>query len=199
MAMLDTKHDRAALVILVLGAALIVALSPFATGLIGIPVLYVIFQPLHGWLAKRSRPRLSAALITVLALFLIVVPGVSFAGLVVSQAQEIAGGVVQSPLLSRLSQLHLGEFNVGPPLADLGGKLVSWLGSSAFGLLGTATRLALNLTIALFGLYYILLQAGPPWKTGAGSIPFSAQNTDRRRPRVKNGTHSTRHRARARA
>src|SRR5439155_558627 len=60
MAMLDTKHDRAALVILVLGAALIVALSPFATGLIGIPVLYVIFQPLHGWLAKRSRPQLSA-------------------------------------------------------------------------------------------------------------------------------------------
>ena len=191
MAMLDTKHDRAALVILVLGAALIVALSPFATGLIGIPVLYVIFQPLHGWLAKRSRPQLSAALITVLALFLIVVPGVSFAGLVVSQAQEIAGGVVQSPLLSRLSQLHLGEFNVGPQLADLGGKLVSWLGSSAFGLLGTATRLALNLTIALFGLYYILLQAGPTWKSVAGYIPFSAKNTDVLRQRFRNVTIST--------
>ena len=191
MAMLDTKHDRAALIILVLGAALIVALSPFATGLIGIPVLYVIFQPLHGWLAKRSRPQLSAALITVLALFLIVVPGVSFAGLVVSQAQEIAGGVVQSPLLSRLSQLHLGEFNVGPQLADLGGKLVSWLGSSAFGLLGTATRLALNLTIALFGLYYILLQAGPTWKSVAGYVPFSAKNTDVLRQRFKNVTIST--------
>src|SRR5437879_13203057 len=103
MAMLDTKHDRAALVILVLGAALIVALSPFATGLIGIPVLYVIFQPLHGWLAKRSRPQLSAALITVLARFRIVVPGVSFAGLVVSHAHELASGVVQSPQLSWLS------------------------------------------------------------------------------------------------
>ena len=55
MAMLDTNHDRAALVILVLGAALIVALSPFATGLIGIPVLYVIFHPLHAWLAKHPR------------------------------------------------------------------------------------------------------------------------------------------------
>src|SRR5438094_679423 len=109
MAMLDTNHDRAALVIL---------------------VLYVIFHPLHAWLAKRSRPKLSAALVTVLALFLIVVPGISFAGLIVTQAQEIAGGVVQSPLLSRLSQLHLGEFNVGPQLADLGGILVSWLGSS---------------------------------------------------------------------
>jgi len=191
MAMLDTNHDRAALVILVLGAALIVALSPFATGLIGIPVLYVIFHPLHAWLAKRSRPKLSAALVTVLALFLIVVPGISFAGLIVTQAQEIAGGVVQSPLLSRLSQLHLGEFNVGPQLADLGGKLVSWLGSSAFGLLGTATRLALNLTIALFGLYYILLQAGPTWKSVARYIPFSAKNTDVLRLRFRNVTIST--------
>ena len=32
MAILDTNHDRAALIILGLGAGLIIALSPFATG-----------------------------------------------------------------------------------------------------------------------------------------------------------------------
>src|SRR6266513_5808344 len=177
MPLIDTNHQRAALLVLLLGVALLIALTPYATGLIGIPVLYAVFTPVHEWLSLRVQPKLAATLVVALALFLIVVPGVSFAGLVVSQAQEIAGGVVQSPLLSRLSQLHLGEFNVGPQLADLGGKLVSWLGSSAFGLLGTATRLALNLTIALFGLYYILLQAGPTWKSVAGYIPFSAKNT----------------------
>jgi len=101
MPFLDTNHQRAAILILALGIALVVALTPFATGLIGIPVLYVVFQPVHDWIARRTTPRLSAAFVVVIALFLIVVPGVSFAGLLVSQAQEIAGGVVASPLLGR--------------------------------------------------------------------------------------------------
>src|SRR5207244_1194267 len=50
--------------------------------------------------------------------------------------------------------------DLGPRLADLGAQVVSWIGSSAFGLVGTATRLALNLTISLFGLFYLLLQPG---------------------------------------
>jgi predicted PurR-regulated permease PerM len=188
---LDTNHQRAALLILLLGAGIVIALAPFATGLIGIPVVYVIFAPLHDWLARRVRPRAAAAITVGLALFLVVVPGVSFAGLIVSQAQEIAGGVVQSPILSRLSQLHLGEVEVGPQLADLGGKLVSWLGSSAFGLIGTATRLALNLTITLFGLYYLLLQPGETWAAVAPYIPFSAKNTEVLKVRFRNVTTST--------
>ena len=61
MPFLDTNHQRAAILILALGIALIVALSTFATGLVGIPVLYVVFQPVHDWLARRTSPRLSAA------------------------------------------------------------------------------------------------------------------------------------------
>src|SRR5437879_9330673 len=108
MAILDANHDRAALIILILGAALVVALSPFATGLIGIPVLYVVFAPLHGWLARGMRPALAAAAVVVTALFLVVVPGVSFAGLIVNEAQDIAGGVIRSPILTRLSQGRIG-------------------------------------------------------------------------------------------
>src|SRR5438034_916261 len=120
MAILDTNHDRAALIILILGAALVVALSPFATGLIGIPVLYVVFAPLHKWLAKRVRPALAAAAVVVTALFLFVVPGVSFAGLIVNQAQAIAGGVIQSPILTRLSQVRIGCLRVGGGSPALG-------------------------------------------------------------------------------
>ncbi|HEY6109720.1 MAG TPA: AI-2E family transporter, partial [Gemmatimonadales bacterium] len=158
MPFFDTSRQRAALLILVLGIGLLVALSPFATGIIGIPVLYVVFQPVHLWLMRHTGARTSAAFVVILALFLIVVPGVSFAGLIVTQAQEIATGVVQSPLLDRLAQLHLRGITFGSQLADLGSKLVSWIGSSAFGLIGTATRLALNLVISLFGLYYLLLR-----------------------------------------
>lgn len=191
MPFLDTNHQRAAILLFALGIALLVALTPFATGLVGIPVLYVVFQPVHDWLARRTTPRLSAALVIVIALFLIVVPGVSFAGMLVGQAQDIASGVAASPLLARIAQLHIRGMAIGPQLADLGGKVVTWIGSSAFGLIGTATRLVLNLVIALFGLYYLLLRPGEVWASVRPYIPFSGKNTDELRLRFRNVTIST--------
>ncbi len=86
MPLIDTNHQRAALLVLLLGVALLIALTPYATGLIGIPVLYAVFTPVHEWLSLRVRPKLAATLVVALALFLIVVPGVSFAGLIVGVA-----------------------------------------------------------------------------------------------------------------
>src|SRR5437870_9486003 len=108
MAFLDTNHQRAALLILLLGAALVVALTPYTTGIIGIPVLYAVFAPVHEWLARRVKEKVAATIVVALALFLIVVPGVSFAGLIVNQAQDIAGNVVRSPILRQLAQLRPG-------------------------------------------------------------------------------------------
>ena len=191
MPLIDTNHGRAALVVLLLGAALIIALAPYATGIIGIPVLYAIFAPVHDWLGMRMRPRLAAVFVVVLALFLIVVPGVSFAGLIVGQAQEIAGGVIRNPLLGRLRELKLGGIDLGPRLADLGTQVVAWIGSSAFGLVGTATRLALNLTISLFGLFYLLLQPQDTWQAVRPYIPFSAKNTEKLAQRFRDVTSAT--------
>jgi len=191
VAFLDTNHQRAALLLLLLGVALFVALAPFATGLLGIPVLYVIFQPVQDWLARRLGPRTAAAFVVTLALFLIVVPGVSFAGLVATQGQAIASGVAESPILARLSTLRLGGAAVGPHLADLGTKLVGWLANSALGLIGTATRLVLNLTIALFGLYYLLLRPGETWAAVSPYIPFSAETKESLRTRFRDVTTAT--------
>jgi predicted PurR-regulated permease PerM len=191
MPLADATQQRAALLLLVLGAALLVALSPYATGLLGIPVLYVVFAPVCTWLTKHVQPRLAASLVVVLVLFVIVVPGVSFAGLVVNQAQQIAGGVIQSPLLARLAELHVGKVDVGSQLADLGSKIVGFIGSSAFGLIGTATRLALNLTIALFGLFYLLLRPVDTWSAVRPYIPFSARNAEKLKTRFFDVTTST--------
>ena len=191
MPFLETNHERAALLVLLLGLGLVIALFPFATGLIGIPVLYVVFAPVHGWLRRHVGPHLAAALVIVLVIFVIVVPGVSFAGLVVKEAQQIAGGVLQNPLLGRVSTLRVGTVDVGAQLADLGSKIVSWIGSSAFGFIGTATRLALNLTISLFGLYYLLLRPGETWAAVQPHIPFSPENTETLRTRFRDVTTST--------
>jgi predicted PurR-regulated permease PerM len=191
MAYLDTNHQRAAFLLLLLGAALVFALGPFATGLLGIPVLYVIFQPIQEWLARRFGTRTSAALVITVALVLIVVPSLAFAGLIVTQAQEIASGVVQSPILARLAQFRIGGARVGPHLAEIGSSLAQWLGNSAFGFIGTATLLALNLTIALFGLYYLLLHPGQTWNAVSPYIPFSVETQNKLRLRFRNVTAST--------
>ena len=150
-----------------------------------------MFAPLHAWLRPRVGPQLAATLVVILVLVVIVVPGVAFAGLVVNEARQVAGGVLQNPLLGRLSELRVGTVDVGAQLADLGAKTVSWIGSSAFGLIGTATRLALNLTLSLFGLFYLLMRPGETWAAVQPYIPFSPENTEILRARFRDVTTST--------
>lgn len=191
MAFLDSRRQRAAFLILLLGIGLTISLWPFSTGLIGAPVLYVVFAPLHRWLSRRMHPGLAAALVILLALILVVGPGVSFVTLIAGEAQQMAGGVLRSPLLSRLSALEIGPYRVGAQLELLGSRLVSWVGSSILGLIGTATRFAIQLTIALFGLYYLLRSPSETWRSVRPFIPFSTRNSELLRQRFKDVTAST--------
>lgn len=186
-----TSQQRASLLILLLGAGLVMALAPYLSGLIGGLVLFVVFAPLHNLLTRRVRPALSAGMLVLLALVMLVVPTVTFTGMLLDQAQEVAGGVMRGPLLDRLAQVEIGGMPVGPRLAGMGEALVTWLGSSAFGLLGTATRIGLNLTIALFILYYLLLRSYDTWVAVKPYIPFSPGNADLLRDRFRDVTIST--------
>jgi len=191
MAFLDTAHQRASFLIMLLGLGLMFALAPYASGLIGGLVLYVIFVPVQRWLTRRLSSKVAAAVVVFLALIVLVVPTVSFAGLVANQAQSIATGVIEGPLLDRLRELKFGELELGPRLAGLGEQIVNWIGTSAFGLLGTATRIGLNLTIALFIVYYLLLGGSGAWGLLKPYIPFSSASADVLRDRFRDVTIST--------
>src|SRR6266446_961878 len=150
MAFLDSKHQRAAFIVLALGAGILWSLGPYATGIIGIPVLAVLFAPLHNWLVRQGAPPAFAAfVVTLLGAVLLII-----------QAQEITQNVLQSPIIERFRGLQIRGIPLGPRLADAGGRIVAAIGASAFGLVGTATRLTLNLTITFFGLYYVLKHPG---------------------------------------
>jgi predicted PurR-regulated permease PerM len=191
MAFLDTKRDQAALLIFVLGIALVYALWPFSTGLVGAPVLYIIFAPVYRWLARYLKPGLAAGLVVLLGVILVLGPGLSFVGVVAAEAQDMATGVIQSPLLSRLRELRIGPYDVGAQIEAIGSRLVSFIGSSAIGLIGTATRLAIQLTIAFFGLYYLLLAPRAAWRQVQPFIPFSRHNAEILRDRFRDVTIST--------
>lgn len=190
--LLGTRHQRAAILIVVLGVALLYALAPFATGLLGIPVLYVIARPVYRWLVQvGAGERLASAVVIVLALAVLILPGMMFAGLVASEAQNIATNLAQSPLLTRLTQLQIGQVHVGEQIAGMGERIANWIASSVFGLIGAVTRLALNVVIALFGLYYLLPHSTEAWEALTPYIPFSARNTDRLLKRFEDVTIST--------
>jgi predicted PurR-regulated permease PerM len=191
MAFLDSKRDRAAFLIFVLGLGLAWALWPFSTGLVGAPVLYVVFAPVHRWLAKRINPKLAAGLVVVLGVVLVLGPGAGFLTIIANEAQDIASGVIRSPLLSRLRELRVGPYDIGAQIESVGSRLVAWIGSSALGLIGTATRLGIQLTIAFFGLYYLLLAPKTAWRGVRPFIPFSAANAERLRDRFRDVTIST--------
>src|SRR5213593_4026760 len=192
MAFLDSKHQRAAFIVLALGAALLWSLGPYATGIIGIPVLAVLFAPVHAWLVRRGVPSAVAAIVvTLLGAVLLIVPGILIAGLLINQAQEITQSVLQSPIIDKFRGLQFRGIPVGPRLAEAGGRIVAAIGSSAFGLVGTATRLTLNLTISFFGLYYTLKHPGDVWLDARPYIPFSPENTDTLGRRFRDVTVST--------
>jgi predicted PurR-regulated permease PerM len=191
MAFLDTKRDQAAFLIFVLGLALVYALWPFSTGLVGSPVLYIVFAPVYRWLTRWIRPGIAAALVVLLGVILVLGPGLSFVGVVASEAQDMASGVIRSPLITRVRELRIGPYDVGAQIEMLGSRLVAWIGTSAVGLIGTATRLGIQLTITFFGLYYLLLAPDSAWRQVQPFIPFSRRNAEILRDRFRDVTIST--------
>ncbi|CAN5719011.1 hypothetical protein BH24GEM1_BH24GEM1_07590 [soil metagenome] len=191
MPFLDTERQRAVWLVVALGLALLYALWPFSTGLIGAPVLYVILAPVHRWLSRLVPSKVAAGMVVVLGILLILGPGLSVAGLVAAEAQDMAGGVIRSPLLAKLSRIRVGPYQIGAQIEQIGSQVVSFIGASALGLIGTATRFAIQLTIALFGLYYLLIAPEATWRTVRPFIPFSAASAEILRRRFGDVTVST--------
>ncbi len=192
MPFLDTDKDRASFLILVLGICIALALAPFASGLIGGPVLFVILAPLHAVLTRWVRPAFSALLVVILALAVLVVPTVMLTGTsggpgpVAGDAGSFKGPSWTGSVISR-SRVCRSDRG----WSQAGEELVSQIASSVFGLLGTATRIGFNLTIAFFIAYYMLLQPASRWERIRDFIPFSPENADRLRDRFRDVTYST--------
>ena len=177
MPVFDTKHQRAAWLVAILGIAIVIALYPYASGLLGAPVLYVAVARLHARLVRRVRIR-SVASIIVIALVVVglVLPMVWLVTLLVGQAQGAASAILASPLLQKIGTLTVGGFEVGPQLKQAGSEAVTFLAGSALSLIGTAARVTINLLLTLFGLYYLLQDPAAAWKGLRPFIPFSDAN-----------------------
>jgi predicted PurR-regulated permease PerM len=187
----STPRNWAALLILLLVAAVLLALTPFLAGLLGAVALYVIVKNPYEWLATRARPGVAAAITVVAALVLIIGPLGWLAAVTIQRAPGAMSAALASPLLARLGTIRIGEVQLGSELAKTSGSIISTMSSGLGRLVGTATSVAINLSLALFGLYYLLGASSRTWEFVRQYVPFSARTADALRDRFIGATQAT--------
>ena len=188
MRFLDTPRERAQSLVMVLALALTVALAPFAAGLLGAVILEVLFAPAQRQLRRHMPPRAAAALVTCAAAVLVLLPVAVLLMLAIDHAPDAIEDLRRSRLLARLAALHVGGISVGAELERASGVAVAWISRQGLHLFGSLTHAALDLVIALFGLYYLLLSGGSAWRRFRGLLPFSEASAELLRERFRSVT-----------
>lgn len=183
MPSLASGRTRAQILIVVLGAVVAYAIAPYASGLLGAAILYVIGAPIHRRLSRLIGAHAAAALVLLLLAVLIILPGAWLLNLVIVQAPIMLRSLQNSTFLTRLSDLRIDGVDLGAQIASASGALISWISGHAIGFFGSATRSALNLVIAFFALYYLLISASTAWRWVAAFLPFSKESNEQLRER----------------
>ena len=183
MRLLDSPRDRAQAMLLLLGVAIIAAVQPFVPGLFGAGILYVVFDRAHRWLSRRLAPRPAAALVILVAAAGLAVPGVLLVMLVLDRVPGLLRELQQRSIVDRLATLQIAGVAIGAQIAAVSGALLSWLSRRGVEFAGGVMRATINLTVALFGLYYLLLATPLTWRGLEEVLPFSHASARRLRAR----------------
>jgi len=175
---LESPRDRAGLLILVLGVAILVALIPFLSGLLGAAILYVIFVGPYHRMARVMPDGLASALTLIIAIIVIALPLTWLVGVLIDRVPDALKSLQSGTLLNRLAGMRVGGIHVGAKIAEASGTVVQWASAQAIGFLGGAASASLNLVIAFFGLYYMLHSGATLWSGFHGYVPFSSGTAD---------------------
>jgi predicted PurR-regulated permease PerM len=160
-------------VLIVVAVAVLLGVIPFLSGLVGSLILYVITRGLHRRLMRFVPPRVSAVAITLAVFALLLVPGSWLISTIVSEASDALRSWRAGDAFAWLSRTPLAGYDVTKEIANAGASLLTWLSGRAFAFFGGVTSSILNIVIALFGLYYLLLGAGTLWLRTKRLLPVS--------------------------
>ena len=183
---------RLAALLLVVGAGVIVliAILPLVAGLLAGPALAVLFRPLHSRMATRLGDRLSALVVLLMVWVLIVLPG---GWLVTLAVQQIPGALREiHDAVSSLSTHRVAGIATWGEFADRAtASLLAWAGGNvgpAFARLG---RGIVDLSIALLGLYFLLVSRDEGWHALRRRLPVSPAGSDALRATLAGVTRAT--------
>ena len=191
VAVVATPRNWATLLILLLVTAVLFALTPFLPGLLGAVALYVIVKAPYERLARHVRSWVAAAITVVAALVLIIGPLGWLVSVLIQRAPGAVRGALASPLLARVGAIQIGDVRFSAELSKMSSAIVSTMSSELGRFVGTATGIIINLTLALFGLYYLLGASSRTWGFVRQYVPFSARTADALRDRFIGATQAT--------
>jgi predicted PurR-regulated permease PerM len=169
---------RAALLLVAAAIAVtVVGAVPLAAGLVAAPALAVICRPLQDRLAKRMRPKVAALVIVVLAWGVLVVPGAWLATRAIRQAPAAVGEVQRLTEAWRTGQPIFGT-SPDSLVARAGAASAGWLSAALGPALSSIGHGILNLSIAVLGLYFLLVAGDAAWVAVRQHLPFSQSGSD---------------------
>lgn len=186
-----SSRQRAAVLVLLSAILVAILVHPFLSGLLGALVMTVVAAPLYHRMRVRRHPRIAAVLVVVGAVVLVVAPGAMLLLIALDQLPDAVRWVEQSGLRDRVAALTIGDAHVGGRIAEAGDAALSWLSRQMLNVAGGVITASINLVIAVFGLYYLLLSGDTLWQRVRGSLPFSSASAERLRERFRGVTHAT--------
>jgi len=158
--------------------AVLIGVTPFLSGLVGSLILCAITRPSYARLARLIPPRIAAMGVTIGVFLLLLLPGWWLVTTIVGEGRDAVAGWRPNDALTWLSHTPFGGPDVAKELAAAGTTVIAWLSSRAFALVGGVTSTVLNVVIALFGLYYLLLDADQLWVRAKRFLPVSERIAD---------------------
>jgi len=160
-----------------LSAAVAILLFPYLSGLLGAMVLYVVGGPVirrvHG-----TRRRVAAFATVFVMFFVLVLPGAFLLVQLLGQIPDALGAFAQSPAMQRLTTVNIGSINIGAQLERARDDIVGWSSRQTISAIGGMIGATLNLVIALFGAYYLMVSGERLWRWFRGVLPFSATTSE---------------------
>jgi predicted PurR-regulated permease PerM len=149
--------------LIVIAVAIAIAVVPFVSGLVGGLILFAITRRLHARVSRRVPPRVSALVISTGSLAAVLLVGGWLVTTIASEAAAALHEWKPEELSRWLKSTPLDGIDLTKEISGAASALVGWASSRGVQLVGGATTAVLNVLLALFGLYYLLLDAPSLW------------------------------------
>ena len=184
--------SRAALLLVVAAAAVtLVGALPLAGGLVAAPALAVICRPAYERLARRAGPRRAALLVVGVVWVALVVPGAWLASRAIRQLPDAVHDVRESAARLHMTQIQIPGVNPDSVVAHVGAQSVGWLSTAIGPALAGIGHAVADLSIALLGLYFLLVTGATAWNAVRRHLPFSPDDSDELRRTFVDVTRAT--------
>ena len=172
-------------------AGIVIGLLPTAAGLIGAPALAALCRPLHDRLRERIGPRRSALMVIVALWIIVVVPGAWLGVVAARQVPDGLRAMHRVAAAAHASPAPLAGMPADTLFARAQSASLQWLSAAVGPALGRIAHAVASFTLALLGLYFLLVSDDRAWRRVRDRLPFSPDGSEGLRPVFVNATRAT--------